>query len=294
MIDSTVVTGDIHNPENHQVKITAVYTNADSSTLDSLDMFDDGQHGDSLANDNRYGGFLGPFSDETHYQIEVRTTDLDTTFTHFRYTNCTTVGPVAVVAYEVSETIPNVLYSLEVSLKNDGSTATATNVTVEIETADTNVTNITHFIQSFGNIEPGQIKNSVVASFVTQNNPNDIDFNLHILSDDIDFWSDSINVIITGIAKNETNIPKEYILKQNYPNPFNPTTNINFSIPRSEFVTLKVYNILGEEVATLVSEKLSVGSYQYEWNASSLASGVYLFRIEAGDYIESRKMVLMR
>jgi hypothetical protein len=59
-------------------------------------------------------------------------------------------------------------------------------------------------------------------------------------------------------------------------------------------VTLKVFNILGEEVATLVSDRLSAGSYLYEWDASNLASGVYLYRLQAGDYVETRKMVLMR
>jgi len=88
--------------------------------------------------------------------------------------------------------------------------------------------------------------------------------------------------------------PTSYVLSQNYPNPFNPTTAIEFSIPKSEFVTLKIYNTLGEEVTTLVSDMLSAGSYDYEWDASNLASGVYLYRLQAGDYVETRKMVLMR
>jgi hypothetical protein len=83
-------------------------------------------------------------------------------------------------------------------------------------------------------------------------------------------------------------------LKQNYPNPFNPTTNIEFSIPNSEFVTLKVYNILGEEVARLVSEKLAAGQYKYDWDARKLASGVYLYRLKASEYVDVKKMILMK
>jgi hypothetical protein len=90
------------------------------------------------------------------------------------------------------------------------------------------------------------------------------------------------------------NIPKTYDLKQNYPNPFNPNTTIEFDLPKSSKVTLKIFNILGEEVITLISDKLSAGSYSYEWDASNLASGVYLYRLQAGDYVETRKMVLMR
>jgi len=88
--------------------------------------------------------------------------------------------------------------------------------------------------------------------------------------------------------------PEGFVLSQNYPNPFNPSTNIEFSIPKSDFVTLKVYNILGEEVATLVSGKLAAGSYKYDWNASRLASGVYMYRIQAGKFKETRKMILLR
>jgi len=83
-------------------------------------------------------------------------------------------------------------------------------------------------------------------------------------------------------------------LSTNYPNPFNPTTTIQFDLPRTSEVTLKVFNILGEEVATLVSDRLSAGSYSYEWNASNIASGVYLCRLETKGYVETKKMILMR
>ena len=85
----------------------------------------------------------------------------------------------------------------------------------------------------------------------------------------------------------------DYALYQNYPNPFNPTTIIEFALRSSGFVTLKIYNILGEEVATLVSKKLTAGRYKYEWDASSVASGVYLYTIQAGNYIEAKKMVIL-
>jgi hypothetical protein len=97
-----------------------------------------------------------------------------------------------------------------------------------------------------------------------------------------------------GIKLLDMNLLNDYVLHQNYPNPFNPTTTIEFSIPKSEFVTLKVYNILGEEVATLVSEKLTAGKYKYDWDAGRLASGVYLYRIQVGDFVEAKKMILMR
>jgi predicted GH43/DUF377 family glycosyl hydrolase len=99
---------------------------------------------------------------------------------------------------------------------------------------------------------------------------------------------------VTGINVLNENFPNDYVLHQNYPNPFNPTTNIEFSIPKSEFVTLKIYNILGEEVNTLVSERLTFGKYKYEWDGRSLTSGVYLYRIQAGEFQQIKKMVLIK
>jgi hypothetical protein len=87
---------------------------------------------------------------------------------------------------------------------------------------------------------------------------------------------------------------KEFRLSQNYPNPFNPTTTIEFDLPHPQFVTLNIYNVIGEKVATLVSEKLTEGKYKYEWNTPKYASGVYMYRLQAGEYIETKKMVLMR
>ena len=80
----------------------------------------------------------------------------------------------------------------------------------------------------------------------------------------------------------------------NYPNPFNSGTIIRFNLFDGSKVNLKIFNILGEEIATLVSDRLSAGSYSYEWDANSMASGVYLYRLQAGNYVETRKMVLMR
>jgi hypothetical protein len=89
-------------------------------------------------------------------------------------------------------------------------------------------------------------------------------------------------------------LPNNYTLSQNYPNPFNPSTSINFSIPNSEFVSLKVYNILGSEVATLVNENLSAGSYRFNFDAADLASGIYLYELNAGSFREIKKMNLLK
>ncbi|MCX6151301.1 MAG: T9SS type A sorting domain-containing protein [Ignavibacteriales bacterium] len=90
------------------------------------------------------------------------------------------------------------------------------------------------------------------------------------------------------------NLLNTFELKQNYPNPFNPTTKIIYSIPVESFVTLKVYDLQGKEISTLVSSKEDAGSYEAIFDASNLPSGVYLYRLEAGSYKETKKLILMR
>jgi hypothetical protein len=81
------------------------------------------------------------------------------------------------------------------------------------------------------------------------------------------------------------NFPNDYKLNQNYPNPFNPTTKINYELPTTNYVDLSIYNMLGQKVVTLVSEKQNAGNHQVEWDASGFASGVYYYRIEAGEFV---------
>ncbi len=102
----------------------------------------------------------------------------------------------------------------------------------------------------------------------------------------IDETSDIINL--------NNNLPGVFTLNQNYPNPFNPSTTISFSIPNEEFVTLKVFNSLGEEVAELVNETKSAGNYSVSFNANNLSSGIYFYKITAGNFVEVKKMILIR
>jgi hypothetical protein len=98
----------------------------------------------------------------------------------------------------------------------------------------------------------------------------------------------------TGTENNMSEIPKVYSLAQNYPNPFNPVTKINFAIPKQGFVSLKVYDVLGREVSTLVNEIKQAGTYSIDFDASYLSSGVYFYRIEAGEFEDVKRMVVVK
>jgi hypothetical protein len=107
-----------------------------------------------------------------------------------------------------------------------------------------------------------------------------------------DVWSFT-TVGVTSVEEGIPSVPKAYVLSQSYPNPFNPTTTIQFELPQRGYVTLRVFDLLGKEVACLVSEALGPGSYKARWQAD-VPSGTYIYRLQAGEYVGTRKMVLVR
>ena len=109
-----------------------------------------------------------------------------------------------------------------------------------------------------------------------------------------DIRIEGIDATTIGISEDQTSKPTEFALFQNYPNPFNPSTTFKFSIPYSIHVVLKIYDVLGKEVSTLVDEELPMGQHKMNWNVHNLASGVYIYKIQAGEFVQTRKMILMR
>jgi len=95
-------------------------------------------------------------------------------------------------------------------------------------------------------------------------------------------------------VRDKNEIPTVFSLQQNYPNPFNPGTKINYSIPKESFVSLKVYDILGKEVVALINEEQPLGSYEVDFDASNLSAGVYFYKLQAGDFVQTRKMLLIK
>ena len=108
------------------------------------------------------------------------------------------------------------------------------------------------------------------------------------------FWYVYYNDVITSVEDQQEIIPTVFKLEQNYPNPFNPSTIIKFAVPEKSNVLIKIYDILGGEVATLVNEELDAGWYEKSFNASALASGVYIYRMNAGNFISTKKMLMVK
>jgi hypothetical protein len=107
-------------------------------------------------------------------------------------------------------------------------------------------------------------------------------------------YSNEASLVVVVDVKKEEGTPTEYSISQNYPNPFNPSTQITFAIPKASRVTLAIVDALGRVRAVLVDGEKSTGRYSVSWNASNLPSGIYFLRLQAGDYTETKKMVLVR
>jgi hypothetical protein len=116
---------------------------------------------------------------------------------------------------------------------------------------------------------------------------------------DIALTKEQIETVMTGavvadVKESKSILPAAFYLLENYPNPFNPITMINYQLPMTNEVELSIYNLVGQKIATLVSERQAAGTYRVHWDASGFASGVYLYRLHAGNYVETKKMVLVR
>ncbi len=134
---------------------------------------------------------------------------------------------------------------------------------------------------------PVGLPNEYVTSFAFNNGY------LYAATNNSSVWRRPISEI-TGVKEIKVKIPSEFSLAQNYPNPFNPSSIIEFKLASRQFITLKVYDILGKEIKTLVNEERPAGSYSVLFNAAGISSGVYFYKIQAGKFSETKKMILLR
>jgi polyhydroxybutyrate depolymerase len=295
--DTLFVKAHITNPKDHPVSVYTKIYGAKVSFSDSLLLYDDGMHGDENPDDNIWGNTkLISVLDEDIYVVNLYTHDFsDSTILKHRSLNYfTNIGPIVVDNFEITQVDTNI-FELKYDLRNDGLNTVAQSVTAEVFTTDSNVTSITGTLD-FRNIIPGQVTGNFTRSshkIYTKNGLGSTDFIVHIFSSGHFFWCDTLTYSLTAI-ENETNQPIEYELKQNYPNPFNPSTKIRYSVPQSSTVVIKVFDILGNEIETLVNVEKPAGTYEVEFSAASLPTGVYFYQLQAGSFVETKKMILLR
>jgi len=297
-VDTLVITSQSTNPGSHNIEIYATLLSIDSSYVDSLMLYDDGAHNDGAAGDGLFGNsMLAPIIEQEvmvgtkmydiDNSVEIVLNDLD---------RFTTIGPLSVNGcIEILRVSNRIYYQMEI--RNNGSSTAARNVQAKITISDPYVTGMLSDFQNFGSISAGSTGlSSGNFGVTTVNLPANHTFVFHaqIYSNNSLYWEDSTSVFV-GISEADDQIPQVFSLKQNYPNPFNPKTTIEFSIPKAEYVELKIFDAKGKEIQTLVSDNMSAGVYKYDWYAAdNVASGIYYYVIKAGEFTDTKKLVLMK
>ncbi len=289
-----------------------VTVESDSTHIDTLALYNDGQHNDGAAQDTIWAVDYPTDSLEATYQVNFLATDSISGYpdVYADLGRFTTIGPMKF--HEITFTTdtlpqPGDNYYIQFSLENLGSSSTATNVSARLTSLDSNITVANSSNPSFGDIPAGGFGTSSSGVFLIQigdNSPVDTDLPVlvTIASNNYAFWTDTMFVHVSrivGVDSELKGIPSDYALHENYPNPFNPTTTIQFDLPKKANVRLIVFDMLGRQIKTLVSDEVDAGYHKITWDGTNnqgyqVGTGVYIYRLETRDFHDSGKMVLLK
>ena len=215
-------------------------------------------------------------------------------FTLPNATKFTTAGPLVIDSLSITFYPLFQLYKVKPFVKNEGESFTLQNISISMSSKDSAM-NILSGNANITSLAPGATKEAsgVFNVSVDPNFTGIFNFDFEFSSDGWLYWRDSSEKVITGFEE-EITLPISYNLYQNYPNPFNPSTTIKYSIPQLSFVTIKIYDVLGGEVATLVNENQIPGNYEVEFNSHSdegqnLTSGVYFYKLMQALMLKRRR-----
>lgn len=297
-IDSVLFRTRFSNVYDHQFTPHLIYANLDSTQIDSLTLYDDGMHGDSSANDGMYAIYLPPRPIEDFYSLSVSTIESQTQNYFIVKDKCrfTTAGPVVLDSVSYRRGLSNYHY-IRPFVHNLGMNKTIPNAALRIICNDPWIASLGSGSAAMPNIAPDSsvsISTWITISVIDSLFPGYFNFKAEIISDGYVYWVDSMKLnVITGVEE-ELVMPSAFKLEQNYPCPFNSSTKISWQTPVISWQTIKIFDVLGNEVATLVNEYKPAGNYEIEFNVSKLSSGVYFYRLQVGSFIETKKMILMK
>ncbi len=305
--DSVYVRTELEDPSHHVAALSAIVVDTLGVLRDSVRLYNDGQHGDGSAGDGVWGCRILAPPDEGRFTVSVLADD--TTFGMVTlipdvqqfYTN----GPIVYKGWttSLSDTIayPGSVLRVQIRVANAGKSATVRNVTATISALDTMVHIGTVVQHSYGDLAPGQERVAPAAqglriqSYCPPNTT--VRLLVSISTDGFPAWVDTASIVVQAMAtevERTKSVSTPFSLSQNYPNPFNPSTKITFSMPVSSFVSLRVLDLLGRDVATLLSEVLPAGIHSRRWNADGIPSGVYYYQLRVGSFCVTKKLVLLR
>ena len=297
--DLLTITSEINNLENHMIEVYGKITSRDSTYIESIMLYDDGLHNDSLAGDLIFGNSFNTIPVEKEFDVSIHTIDLETNYEDslIETYQFTTIGPLVLEDYTASISDSGTKLYVYVTLKNESNTETIEDPSISLFTEDS-IFNTNTFFKPFPDISPGESETKrVTCHFIDGFIPTDIlevSFSADIFSRNYFYGTNEFTVLVdTEIS--EVQIPRELELYQNYPNPFNPITTIQYSIPEEAEIELKIYNTLGKEVATIVKGNRSAGLYSVKFDGSNLSSGIYMYNLILNNKnVAQEKMILVK
>ena len=295
-MDTVSITARVANPLNHSTALSAIITDSAGVVYDSLQMSDDGTHGDRVAGDSVWSCQIRAPLSENIYGVAIRTEDL-TQGTFRRLPNAvrfTTAGPLTLDTVVVTKSDDG--YTIKPYLKNTGNSFTISDVSVSLSCVDPGEVYITPPTLGLPSaIPPGGVvsPSGVFYVYTTPTFPGYFHLKFEMSTSGFVCWIESTSLTVTGVTAEEA-LPVAYELAQNFPNPFNPTTTIMYELPKSSMVRLSVYDMLGREVSVLVNGRRDAGVHEVQVDARNLASGVYLYRLQAGGFVSTKRMLILK
>jgi hypothetical protein len=289
--DTVKINAIIENPNSHPISAKLIFEKLDGSVVDSTEMV-----GSFLKSGIQWQAkWIAKNLPENNYWISLKVYDHTdgTSFTNKHMTRITN-RPVEIDKVSYTDLSSN-KYTIKTELKHSGKTMTVKGSTIKLTSENTWVKSITPEQVTFGGLKPGDIRRipSFAVSVDEVTFPGYINLTYTIIEEGWPYWAlDTTIQIPTGIEQVEL-LPLAFGLEQNYPNPFNSTTTINWQIDKNSKVTLKVFDIVGRTVATLVDEQRPQGKYETQFNAATLPQGIYFYQLKAGEFSQTRKMILL-
>jgi hypothetical protein len=291
----------IENPNSYQISARAYIKTVEDVLIDSIDLSKQTVNGKA----ENWAVNIIPPQVEEFYKVSVTVFDQisSTSLSLPNATRYTTAGPVTLDSISYRKGLLNYHY-FRPFVHNKGNIKTVTNASLRIICNDPWIASIGSGTAALPNIAPNSsvgISSWITISVIDSLYPGYFNFKVEIMSDGWAYWADSMKVnVITGF-EDEVVMPSAFKLEQNFPNPFNNSSAIEYSLPNTSKVIIKVFNVLGTEIQTLVNEEKSAGNYEVTWYANNLPSGVYFYRIQAvlssgsGQvFIDTKKMILLK
>jgi hypothetical protein len=290
--DTATISAIVENPNSHELSAKLIFESLDGSIVDSTDMVVP-----NLTEVSQWQGkWKTPGTVENTYWVSLKVKDL-TDGSSFNNKHATRITTVPLVLDKlISTAVSGNKYTFQPQFKNEGKSLTIYKITATLTCNDPWVKSVNPDQRTCADMPPGQTKKtqSFEVAYDAATFPNYFNLKFSIASNGWPYWvKDTTISIISGIEQVES-LPLTNFLDQNYPNPFNSATTITWQLAHSSRVTLKVFDKVGRTVATLVDGQRPSGKYEIQFNAATLPKSVYFYQIKAGEFNQTKKMVLMK